>query len=1335
MDQQQQPNGMMQMNGEQQNTPTIPQNRTISLSLVIHRLVEQSYNSLLGLTEGLPKANDLERKKAIVDYLDSTREKFLRLMVLIKWSEHVPTLTKANNIIDILNLEDSYLREAADLLINTQFSLVNARAPIYDVPTAIDVLTTGTYQRMPTNIKRVIPPPPLKPNQIESALERLNDIIKYKLFISEVPKEFQPITVSDGKAHIVVDDEYEAYLTIDGGSEKSNWVILSLNLFVYSKRNLNGEGPIKVAYDNKMKYVLDRVQNRITSSAQPLFELHNIVHYLCISSQMDILASQVENLKKTILKNNIRCVFGKDQSITVFYWLPEDFNLVGVTQHTLGNLMPNKHTNFKIYIDEHQKIKISHYPPITHPKNENYFKIASLNLETILLQAIELNAYDKVYLLNSLLLDNRITASNTTSPSTLSPTINRNINNGGKPNLLSTKQSNNPLSRSFHLNDIKLIMSSRFSDENQNDSNGNNDHLPTVLRVMLYGSKFLDITVNFQNGKFSLIKSSNYIEFTSHLEQRLNRDPNEIESIVNVFKLKSLLTCFEEASLFLGLECFNKIPLQMNSSSNSESNQLANELFSESNFICVSISLPKENNPYYLVISIKATCFTPSFHLLFCKMIPKSAIMTLDSIIKLESDQLNKLLKECPIGSISSSNNTNSNGNGPFQSYISTLLEKIVEASNQKINLLSIQSFLKKENINYYQPSQDIENNNNNNNKNNNDNNNNKNNGITTTTSIIFLFNEQQIQKISPFLSNHISHQTPITISFKNGFYTLSFTQQRPFEYKKYGSGIGNANISSYEENDSNENYTYRKGNWIFKYQQTSDWFNSFCNDLMAISKITNISSQLLKQMETLEIYKQLITHLTIKPMSIEFICFVGSNQTRTNVTMFVERKTGEIKLSFQPYSNPLLVYLEKDINQSPTNDITNSLRAIINSNDISAYINSLISPLELTFYLPLEILVIPRSICQIRLLYKNLYGIDIKLISHEYCAISDSFYSLNSSKQVRLTSINQLHSFMEQRVSLQALDNPTGHRTSWLLPIKQFQKTISRIFIYLNSLNTLKFAQNLMKPNFQPLVPSNPSSQKFSNDYFIASFSIRDYTSFDIDVTNKNVENSVPSNEELALFCQYFKKKVQQLNYRSQTIGSCIQMLTLPPKILWEFIRVLLEITGPKFDGYTIEISLNTSSIHSKNKESFIHIADENQVYFILRYLNSSRTDIIPPDQFTDIPIIYNYNEKSIRYWNKLDPNVTSSTTLPKKSLPIVEEIKQKFVEEVAKLIPEALIASSGKSSPISIFFKSFLPKIKPIFSNPTASTLLLLQQQQQQPPQPQIENNNFASASSSIR
>eukprot|EP01132_Coremiostelium_polycephalum_P003632 gene3632-4523_t len=1174
------PTPPLQQQQQQQQQQELQQQQpkhSISLSMVIHRLVEQSYNQLLSLTERLPNENDLERKKSIVEYLDSTREKFLRLLVLMKWSEHVPTLAKANEIMRFLELEDSYFRDAADMLIHTKYNLINARAPIYDIPTAIDILTSGSYQRMPTDIKKVIPPPPLNRMQIDSALERMEDLIHYKLFSSDIPKEFDTPVVSNGRVQITVKDEYVVTLSIDGASEKSNWVVQSIDLLIYSRKDLVGEGPIKVAYDNKMKYVLDRVQNRISSSQNPLFELHNILHFLCVSAQFDILASQIENLKKTILKNNIRCVSGKDQSITVFYWLPDEMSgIASGGPSSQGNLHALKNINFRLFIDETQQIKLVHTPNISHPKNDNYFKISSLNIETLLLQAIELHAYHRVNHLYHLLLDIK-PGSTSSSGSSANTTAAAGSSSTSKT---STTQQQKP-KQSFQLNDFQLIPNSRLSTSEistttlssssstttittTTTTTTDNDTLPTVLRVMLYGSKYLDVTVNFQNGKYTLLKSNTPSisnDVILGLESKLNSDTSEIKNIVNIFKLRSLLSCFEDASLFLGLESFYKIPLIYTT---------MNEIFQDTNFLC--IRLPKEKEIFYLVISIHQTTFHPSFHLIYCKSNQQSNIMTSESIIKLENEQLIDMIRDCDCHNIH------------FQMYIQQMLNLIVHYAKQKINLLSVASHLRKENINI-EVHQDT---------------------------ITFLY----LPPNSPILTDQM------TISFPDDrHYRVSFYNQRPLKY----------NLSK----DEMANYSYHdNGHWTFNYQPNNEWFTIFQNDLIAIGKISNIATQTLKEFETIELYKSLFTLVSIKPMEIEFICSKNV-PPKSNIKIYIDRKkdvNNQLSINFQPIPHVLSIFMEKELNN--TQSVSMVLKTIAYSYEIVASIHSLVSPPDAIYFLPLEINVIPRSIQQIRIVYKNTYGIDIKLVNQDSCVIDDAHYSTTNTKQPKLSNITSFQVFMEQKINLPSLDNPLAHRTSWIVPTKQFQKTLQKILYYLHNSYSLKQIQSYIKYEQQQqqqqqqqqsstssstsaltfqFLSQQPAYTKFANEYFVFSIIIREFTILELEIQNANNSNHLDDSQRSTL-CTFFKKKINNLSFRQQTIVSMIQLFTLPPKVMAEFIGIIaLSMNNPQRGGttgssstttttepYRIEISLNTSNItSSKNRESFSHNKIETLVNF----------------------------------------------------------------------------------------------------------------------------------------
>ena len=71
-------------------------------------------------------------------------------------------------------------------------TLVSARLPSFSIQCAVDVLTTGTYPRLPACIKeKIVPPDPITPRDQEETLLRLNQIIEHRLVTSELPSRMR----------------------------------------------------------------------------------------------------------------------------------------------------------------------------------------------------------------------------------------------------------------------------------------------------------------------------------------------------------------------------------------------------------------------------------------------------------------------------------------------------------------------------------------------------------------------------------------------------------------------------------------------------------------------------------------------------------------------------------------------------------------------------------------------------------------------------------------------------------------------------------------------------------------------------------------------------------------------------------------------------------------------------------------------------------------------------------------------------------------------------------------------------------------------------------------
>lgn len=103
--------------------------------------------------------------------------------------------------------QNKIFQDTVDYLHKIQSGLPAARLRNFDIPTAVDVLTTGTYQQMPTKIKVNYPslnifflclntllfffqdmltPTPLTDAEVLETFQNMNDVIRMRMITTEV---------------------------------------------------------------------------------------------------------------------------------------------------------------------------------------------------------------------------------------------------------------------------------------------------------------------------------------------------------------------------------------------------------------------------------------------------------------------------------------------------------------------------------------------------------------------------------------------------------------------------------------------------------------------------------------------------------------------------------------------------------------------------------------------------------------------------------------------------------------------------------------------------------------------------------------------------------------------------------------------------------------------------------------------------------------------------------------------------------------------------------------------------------------------------------------------
>lgn len=88
--------------------------------------------------------------------------------------------------------------ETADMLARmARETLVQARLPNFHIPAAVEVLTTGTYGRLPSCIReKIVPPDPITNIEKRNTLLRLNQVIQHRLVTGNLLPQMKNLKVS-----------------------------------------------------------------------------------------------------------------------------------------------------------------------------------------------------------------------------------------------------------------------------------------------------------------------------------------------------------------------------------------------------------------------------------------------------------------------------------------------------------------------------------------------------------------------------------------------------------------------------------------------------------------------------------------------------------------------------------------------------------------------------------------------------------------------------------------------------------------------------------------------------------------------------------------------------------------------------------------------------------------------------------------------------------------------------------------------------------------------------------------------------------------------------------
>ncbi|KAF2144483.1 uncharacterized protein K452DRAFT_222960 [Aplosporella prunicola CBS 121167] len=260
---------------------------------------------------GTSSATNDEKKSLMLNWAWGEREKYVKLLVLSKWSRQAEEVSRMIDLQGWMHAQlDNYTNASllmGQLKINTQ----TMKAPNPDLNTALEVLSTGKVPWMPD--LGYLPPDPLTPQQMLKAVQNVNALLSIRINLhEELPRHMKDWTISSGRATFRVPSEFELDVSIADEEPASPFFIVDLR-FIFT--------PKPEVPDDWFRYFVEPHAN-IVLEKSGLSGLYKWLHGFVLTHKIKTLQKQAEELSRTTWSNTLY-IQEVHRSLIVQYWVDQ----------------------------------------------------------------------------------------------------------------------------------------------------------------------------------------------------------------------------------------------------------------------------------------------------------------------------------------------------------------------------------------------------------------------------------------------------------------------------------------------------------------------------------------------------------------------------------------------------------------------------------------------------------------------------------------------------------------------------------------------------------------------------------------------------------------------------------------------------------------------------------------------------------------------------------------------------------------------------------------------------------------------------------------------------
>ncbi|OBZ68191.1 Mediator of RNA polymerase II transcription subunit 14 [Grifola frondosa] len=321
----------------------------VPLGELISRMAQSIYAELSELAETMPNMSDSARKRTLADWVVKTKRQVVKLYAVVKWARDADVVQKAMNVTAFLMDQNEQFEQAMNGLKFARDGLDPARLRNHDLLTSLDVLTTHSYRRLPTCIKKVvIPPTPLTDEEVAKTLSDVESAMRFRLRISEImPIEMSKYRIADGRVFFTAPKLFEMSLCLRGVQKDDGWFFVNVEfLFTVGgdrtgvqgdtrccllKRHITDEADARLAFylpippDQAPPPEVElppRPQLPEGVTDAPLVRVFNFLQIMSLSYQLEILWYQAERMRSLGWADYMRTEMTKNrQTLTISYWI------------------------------------------------------------------------------------------------------------------------------------------------------------------------------------------------------------------------------------------------------------------------------------------------------------------------------------------------------------------------------------------------------------------------------------------------------------------------------------------------------------------------------------------------------------------------------------------------------------------------------------------------------------------------------------------------------------------------------------------------------------------------------------------------------------------------------------------------------------------------------------------------------------------------------------------------------------------------------------------------------------------------------------------------------